>query len=863
MSAEQTIHLDRYAPDAKALVAGAQSLADERKHAQVEPIHLLARAIERDRGVQEVFRRAGADPADVSVESESQLGRINKTTGGLAYLSSAMLQLLARAEKEAAAGTVEVEHLLNALSQEIRGAAAVVLQAFALGPGSFRPHMAALKSVPREVVPAGPSAADVLSRFTHDLVERARREGFDPVIGRDVEVRRLLQILERRQKNHPLLVGDAGVGKSAIVGALAMRIAAGEVPESLAKLSILELETGLLVAGAKLRGEIEERLRQVIAAVKAGSKETLLYVNGIDSLLGQGQAGSGVGDLLKPLLARGEVRLVASTTVDGAKKMQERDPGLLRRFSVLNIEAPTVDQAIEILRGIASKYEAHHHVQIGEGAIVGAVRLAKRYLQDRALPDAAIDLLDETAARKRVEIDGVPAAVDVAIRRLSSLKAQGASLAGDADAMSVKTRERLEKELRELEPMVSEMRAKLDSRRGAMAAFASLQAEETRLDAQMKEAREKHDFARLGELEHVQLPDVKRRLEAAQAAVGREAGNVASNVVTEEDVAGVLGDWTGIPVAKMLEAESEKLLKMEARLAERVVGQDEAVRAVSRSVRRGRVGLRDPGKPIGSFLFLGPSGVGKTELAKALAEFLFDDEQSLTRLDMSEFMEKHMAQRLVGAPPGYVDSEEGGFLTEAVRRRPYSVLLFDEVEKAHVDVFNLLLQVLDDGRLTDGRGRTANFSNTVVIMTSNIGSKRLLETDPKLFESPEGIEALRDVMREELRAFLRPEFLNRIDDVVLFRPLSKKDLRGIVDIQLRRLEKLLTDRELKMQLGEEAKLRLVDLGYEPAFGARPLRRAILKELQDPLAEEILRGGYPPGSIVKVELKGDEFVFAKA
>ena len=863
MSAEQTIHLDRYAPDAKALVAGAQSLADERKHAQVEPIHLLARAIERDRGVQEVFRRAGADPADVSVESESQLGRINKTTGGLAYLSSAMLQLLARAEKEAAAGTVEVEHLLNALSQEIRGAAAVVLQAFALGPGSFRPHMAALKSVPREVVPAGPSAADVLSRFTHDLVERARREGFDPVIGRDVEVRRLLQILERRQKNHPLLVGDAGVGKSAIVGALAMRIAAGEVPESLAKLSILELETGLLVAGAKLRGEIEERLRQVIAAVKAGSKETLLYVNGIDSLLGQGQAGSGVGDLLKPLLARGEVRLVASTTVDGAKKMQERDPGLLRRFSVLNIEAPTVDQAIEILRGIASKYEAHHHVQIGEGAIVAAVRLAKRYLQDRALPDAAIDLLDESAARKRVEIDGVPAAVDVAIRRLSSLKAQGASLAGDADAMSVKTRERLEKELRELEPLVSEMRAKLDSRRGAVAAFASLQAEEARLDSQMKEARDKHDFARLGELEHVQLPDVKRRLEAAQAAVGRDAGTVASNVVTEEDVAGVLGDWTGIPVAKMLEAESEKLLKMEARLAERVVGQDEAVRAVSRSVRRGRVGLRDPGKPIGSFLFLGPSGVGKTELAKALAEFLFDDEQSLTRLDMSEFMEKHMAQRLVGAPPGYVDSEEGGFLTEAVRRRPYSVLLFDEVEKAHVDVFNLLLQVLDDGRLTDGRGRTANFSNTVVIMTSNIGSKRLLETDPKLFESAEGVEALRDVMREELRAFLRPEFLNRIDDVVLFRPLSKKDLRGIVDIQLRRLEKLLTDRELKMQLGEEAKMKLVDLGYEPAFGARPLRRAILKELQDPLAEEILRGGYPPGSIVKVELKGDEFVFAKA
>ncbi len=865
MASEQTIHLDRYAPDAKALVAGAQSLADERKHAQVEPIHLLARAIERDRGVQEVFRKAGADPADVSVEGESALARINKTTAGLAYLSNAMLQLLARAEKESGTGTVEVEHLLNALSQEIRGPAAVVLQAFGLGPGSFRPHMAALKSVPREVQAANAASGDVLSRFTHDLVDRARRGGFDPVIGRDVEVRRLLQILERRQKNHPLLVGEAGVGKGAIVRALAMRIAAGEVPDALAKLSILELETGMLVAGAKLRGEIEERLRQVLAAIKAATKDAILYINGIDSLLGQGAAGSGVGDLLKPMLARGEMRLLASTTVDGARKMQERDPGLLRRFSTLTIEAPSLDQATEMLRGIASKYEAHHEVQIGEGAILAAVRLAKRYLQDRAMPDAAIDLLDETAARKRVEIDGVPEKVDAAIRRLSSLKAQIASLAGDNDAMSVKTRERLEKEARELEPNVSEMRARLDSRRGAVAAHAALRAESERLELQIKEAREKHEFARLGELEHVQLPDVKRRLEAAEAAVGREGGAGPSSIVTEEDVAVVLGDWTGIPVAKMLEAESEKLLKMETRLAERVIGQDEAVRAVSRAVRRGRVGLRDPGKPIGSFLFLGPSGVGKTELAKALAEFLFDDEQSMTRLDMSEFMEKHMAQRLVGAPPGYVDSEEGGYLTEAVRRRPYSVLLFDEVEKAHTDVFNLLLQVLDDGRLTDGRGRTANFSNTVVIMTSNIGSKRLLETDPKLFETPEGVEALRDVMTEELRAFLRPEFLNRIDDVVLFRPLSKQDLLGIVDIQLRRLEKLLTDRELKLQLSASAKDKLVELGYEPAFGARPLKRAILKKLQDPLAEEILRGGYAPGAVVKVDLSGDgeDFTFAKA
>jgi ATP-dependent Clp protease ATP-binding subunit ClpB len=860
MAAEQTIHLDRYAPDAKSMVAGAQSMADERKHAQVEPIHLLSRALERDRGVQEVFRRAGADPADVTVEAESALGRITKTTAGLSYLSSAMLQLLARAEKEAGTATVDVEHLLNALSQEIRGPAAVVMQAFGLGPGSLRPHVGALRSSPREVATSGSTSAEVLPRFTQDLTERARRAGFDPVIGRDVEVRRLLQILERRQKNHPLLVGEAGVGKNAIVGALAMRVAAGEVPETLARLSILELETGLLVAGAKLRGEIEERLRQVLGAIKGSAKDTLLYVSGIDSLLGQGTAGSGVGDLLKPLLARGEVRLIASTTIDGARKMHERDPGLLRRFSVLTIEPPTLEQAIEVLRGIASKYEAHHQVQIGEGAIVATVRLAKRYLQDRALPDAAIDLLDESAARKRIEIDGVPEKVDGAIRRLASLKAQATSLAGDADAMSIKTRERLEGEIKELEPAVNDMRAKLDSRRGAVAALASLRMEEARLTSEVALARDKHDFARLGELEHVQMPDVKRRLEAAQSAVGRHMANGVTNLVTEEDVAVVLGDWTGIPISKMLEAESDKLLKMEARLAERVIGQDEAVRAVSRAVRRGRIGLRDPGKPIGSFLFLGPSGVGKTELAKALAEFLFDDEQSMTRLDMSEFMEKHMAQRLVGSPPGYVDSEEGGYLTEAVRRKPYSVLLFDEVEKAHADVFNLLLQVLDDGRLTDGRGRTANFSNTVVIMTSNVGSKRLLETDARLFETPEGIEALRDVLQEELRAFLRPEFLNRVDDVILFRPLSKKDLRGIVDIQLRRLEKMLVDRELKMKLTDEAKDKLVELGYEPAFGARPLKRAILKMLQDPLAEEILRGTYAPGSVVKVDVDGDCFAF---
>ncbi len=862
MAAEQTIHLERYATDAKALVAGAQSLADERKHVQVEPIHLLTRALDRDRGVAEVFRKAGADPADVAAEAEAQLSKLARVGAGLAYLSSSMLALLARAEKEADKAAVSVEHLLNALSQEIRGPAAVVLQAFALGPGSFRPHMAALKSVPRELPGSGSVGTDTAARYVHDWTARARESGFDPVIGRDLEVRRLLQVLERRQKNHPLLVGEPGVGKTAIVGALAMRIAAGDVPQNLATLSILELETGQLVAGAKLRGEIEDRLKQVISAIKA--KDTILFIANIESLLGQGAAGSGVGDLLKPMLTRGDVRLLASTTAEGMRKLADKDPNLLRRFTVLTIDPPTPDRAVEILRGITTRYEEHHKVQIGDPAITAAVRLAKRYVQERALPDSAIDLLDEAAARKRVEIDGLPAHMDDAIRRVASLKAQLSGLLDDVDAMSLKTRDRLEREIRELEPSVAEMRSKLDSRRGALAAQSALKQEMTKLSEQLEQARKEQNFAKLGELEHVQLPDIRRRLEAADAAV-EKAGlkDSVSRIVGEEDVAQVLGDWTGIPVAKMLEAESEKLLKMEERLSARVIGQDEAVRAVSKAVRRGRVGLRDPGKPIGSFLFLGPSGVGKTELAKALAEFLFDDEQSMTRLDMSEFMEKHMAQRLVGAPPGYVDSEEGGFLTEAVRRRPYSVLLFDEVEKAHVDVFNLLLQVLDDGRLTDGRGRTADFSNTVVIMTSNIGSQRILETDAKLFESEEGREALRDVLREELKNFLRPEFLNRIDDVIIFRPLSKSDLRGIVDIQLRRLEKLMADRELKLDLTEDAKKKLVELGYEPAFGARPLKRAILKAVQDPLAEEILAGGYVNGSVVRVGVEGDAFKFEKA
>jgi ATP-dependent Clp protease ATP-binding subunit ClpB len=857
-----TLSLDRYDSEAKSLVAGAQALADEKKHAEVLPLHILVRALERDPGVAAVFRQSGVNVVEMQANAERALANLPKSKEP-AYLSAAMLDLLERAGREAdreRSPAVKVEHVLNALSQEIRGPAGEILGAFGVAPGSLRAHLSALRSVPRGTQRRSLESSGAGQQYTHDLVEDARAGRLDPVIGRDAELRRLLTVLERRQKSHPLLVGEPGVGKGAVIGALAQRIAAGDVPTTLAGARLLELDAGALVAGTRLRSEIDERLRALLSTLgDALAGSSIFVVRGLDQLFGQGPSSSAVGDLLRAPIARGEMRMLGTTTPEGIRKLQDRDPTLLRLFTVLGIEEPSVDGAIEILRGIASRYEQRHQVEISEGALVASVKLAKRYVQDRFLPDSAIDLMDETAAAKRVETDGVPREVDEAIRRLESLKAQLTSLGKTDDPASVATRERLQRELDGLEPRVTDMRSKLESRRGAVAAVRALTGELDQARSTLAEARDAKNFARLGELEHVTVPELEKRLAAAEQAA-RSAGalDIVSRTTTEEDVAATLAVWTGIPVAKMLEGEADKLLKMEERLEQRVVGQDDAVRAIARAVRRGRVGLRDPGKPIGSFLFLGPSGVGKTELGKALAEFLFDDEGALTRLDMSEFMERHMAQRLIGAPPGYADSEQGGFLTEAVRRRPYSVLLFDEVEKAHQDVFNLLLQVLDDGRLTDGRGRTADFSNTVVIMTSNIGSQRILDSDPRLFETDDGREALRDVLLGLLGEFFRPEFLNRIDDVVVFRSLTREHLRKIVDIQLERLERLLADREIRLDLDDPSKDRLVELGYEPALGARPLRRAILKQVQDPLAEALLAGKFPDGSVVHVRLSGEDF-----
>jgi len=831
-----TLSLDRYSADARGWVVSAQALADDRGHEDVTPLHLLSRALERHAGIVEAFRRAGANPVEMQAEVERALSALPKGKGA-AYLSTRLLDLLGRADRDAdreRSREVSVEHLLGALTQEIRGPAGEVLSAQGIGPGSLKPHLAALRSFTREA-PFREGGEARAAEF-RDLVQDAREPWADPVIGRDGELRRIVTILERREKSHPLLVGEPGVGKRAIVRALAMRLAQGDVPTRLSTARLLEVDVGALSSGARLRTDLEARVRKLAESALASGGEPILAFFGIEQLLTQ--AAGGAGDALRPLLARGSLRLLATTSPEGLRRLSEKEPLLARAFTVLEIAEPSVDKAVEIVRGIASRFESHHGVRISEGAVVASVSLAKRYLADRFLPDGAIDLLDESAAALRVETDGIPVDMDRAIRRLESVQAQLASLEGVDDEQTRATRTRLEAEAAALAPNVASLRKGLESRRGAVAAVRMLTGELGAARAALEEARARKETAKAGELEHATIPSLVERLARAEEGARSTGASAESAVLRDEHVAVTLAEWTGIPVNKMLEAEADKLLRMEARLEERVVGQSEGVRALARAVRRGRVGLRDPRRPIGSFLFLGPSGVGKTELAKALAEFLFDDEAALTRLDMSEFMERHMAQRLLGAPPGYADSEQGGFLTEAVRKRPYSVLLFDEVEKAHQDVFNLLLQVLDDGRLTDGRGRLADFTNTVVIMTSNIGSERILETDERLFDSAEGREALREVLLDQLGKFFRPEFLNRVDDVIVFRPLSRPDLSRIVDMQMARVRALLPE-GITLDIDEAAKVRLVELGYQPALGARPLRRAILKNVQDPLAEKLL------------------------
>jgi ATP-dependent Clp protease ATP-binding subunit ClpB len=861
-----TLRLEGYAPNARHMVQGAQQLADERKQSEVEPLHLLYRLLERDSVSQEGFRRAGVDPVDALVEAEAQLRRIRRSNGAVAYLSPRLLDLLGRAEAEAARQRgqhVDVTHLLLALAQEMTGPVRDVFRACGLSAPVLRATLsgedirtqAATQTVGSTPAPASPRSneSDPLEQFGRDLTRMAAQDRFDPTVGRDAEMRRILQVLARRRESNPLLVGEPGIGKHAIVHGLAARMAKGDVPKMLQGKRLLALDMSTLVAGAKLRGQLEERMRTLLDAIRDSAGQVILFLDELGSISGEGPK-AGAGDLLAAALGRGELQVIGVATPDELRKAFDAEATLARRFVAIPVEPPTIDEAVAILRGVVGRFEIAHGVRVSDPAINAAVNFARRYVPGVLLPKSAIDLIDEGAARVRVEMDSVPAELDRLERRLEALSVQRKSLEDDTDADSLYTSERLAREATELGPKIEAMRAEWNKEHGEVAELRRIKEELNAAKREHEQARASDDSARAGELRFGAIPLLEKQLEEAEKKLA-DGGVLLRDTVMPEDIADVVAAWTGIPVSRMLEEETEKLLKMEDRLRERVIGQERAVIAVSKAVRRGRVGLRDPRKPIGSFLFLGPTGVGKTELAKALAEFLFDDEHSLTRLDMSEFMEKHMVSRLLGSPPGYVDSDEGGFLTEAVRRRPYSVVLFDEMEKAHQDVFNILLQVLDDGRLTDSRGRIAHFADTVIIMTSNVGGHAILDHQG----SPEELE---EKVERELKKAFRPEFLNRIDDTVVFHQLTREHLRGIVEIQLRALGKLLAHRRIGIEVTDAAKDHLVELGYEPSFGARPLKRVILKNLQDPLAEVMLAGGYATGDTIRIDYNGSKFEFEK-
>jgi len=858
-----TLRLEAYEKDARQLIAAAQALADERGNSEVEPLHVLYRLVEGTDAVQDAIRRAGVDPTDLLIEAEAEVRKLPRSGGSVSYLSPRTLDLLGRADGEAArdGSKVTVAHLLVAAAQETSGPVHRVLRATGLSAPILRAAASDGASYKGEGTSKQGSEpqGDPLELYGRDLTRLAAQGVFDPVVGRDSELRRILQVLARRHENNPLLVGEPGVGRNSIVRALAMRMAKGDVPKMLKERRLVALELGALVAGAKLRGQLEERMRALLDAVRDSGGEVILAIPSLHSMVDD-RSPSGAADLFSVALSRGEVRAIGITTPDGVRKAFEEKPEFSRRFVPIPVEPPTIDEAVAILRGVVSRFEMTHGVRITDPALVAAVNFARRYVPSVQLPKSAIDLIDEAAARVRVEMESVPAELDAMERRLERLQLEAASLEDDTDDDSIEARAKIEAEIQELTPKVEEYRGRWNSALSRMGEVTRFKEELAAAQREYDQARAAEDHGKAGELRFGTIPLLEKKLAEAEEQAGEatpeEEGLVRESVV-EADVADVVAATTGVPVQRMLEGEAEKLLRMEERLQKRVIGQNAAVVAVSKAVRRGRVGLRDPRKPIGSFLFLGPTGVGKTELAKALAQFLFDDEHSLTRLDMSEFMEKHMVARLLGSPPGYVDSDAGGYLTEAVRQRPYSVVLFDEMEKAHPDVFNILLQVLDDGRLTDSRGRLAHFSDTVVIMTSNVGGHAILEHEGASHEE------LEEILEGELRSNFRPEFLNRIQDTVIFNALSREDLRGIVDIQLRRLAKLLVDKRVDIEVSDDAKDRLVDLGYEPAFGARPLERVILKHLQDPLAEALLRGGYAPGDTVFVDHPGEgDFTFLK-